>query len=162
MALRLGELLVEQGLLTPEQVERILAAQREMGRPFGYLAEQLFGLAAKDIEAAWARQFSQITESVDPLQERVDPAVLESVSRRQAWQFGLLPIRRTGHELMVATTVEHLPRAARFVAWHLGEPVYFVITEAPRLEVALQAHYPLPGMTLGGIAARGKKRTRCA
>ena len=37
--LRLGEVLVEQGMLTETQVEEILTVQRATRRPFGVIAE---------------------------------------------------------------------------------------------------------------------------
>ena len=41
-AIRIGEILVEQGVLTEQQVFEIVAAQRERGVPFGVLAERMF------------------------------------------------------------------------------------------------------------------------
>jgi hypothetical protein len=158
MALRIGELLIARGLLTEEQVEEILAAQRERGRPFGCLAEQMFGLSAMDIEEVWAEQFGQIAGRIDPRRERIDPAVHAVVSTRQAWQFAILPMRRQRGELVIATTIYHLPRAMRFIAWHVGEEVQFVVSGMSELEAALNAHYPLPGMHL----AVPRRRKRCA
>ncbi len=146
--LRLGELLVQLGHLTEEQVEEILAAQRQGGRPFGYLAEKLFGLSVQDIEGAWARQYEMLTGTVDLRKERIDREVGSLVSRRQAWQFGIVPLRRHGSELFVGTTVEHLPRAVRFVTWHIDEPVSFLVATMESLESMLHKHYDLPGMSL--------------
>lgn len=146
MGFRLGELLVQQGLLSEEDVESILDAQRRSGRPFGQLAERMFGLTPSQVEAAWAEQYRGLAPHVDPVTEGWDPTVQGLVSRRQAWQFRVLPIRRNGCELTIATTTENLPRAARFAAWHFGEPIYFVIGEAARLEQALALRYPLPGV----------------
>ena len=42
--IRLGEILVENGLLTPQQVNQVLKQQKRGGRPFGVLAERMFGL----------------------------------------------------------------------------------------------------------------------
>ncbi|MCL4198402.1 MAG: hypothetical protein KJZ69_13020 [Phycisphaerales bacterium] len=153
--LRLGELLVQQGHLTEEQVEEILEAQRECGRPFGYLAEKLFGLSVQEIEGAWAKQYEMMTGTVDLDRERIDREVNSLVSRRQAWQFGIMPLRRHGSELLVGTTVEHLPRAVRFVTWHIDEPTSFVITSNKSLEAMLRTHYNLPGMSLESCRAKG-------
>ncbi len=153
--LRLGELLVQLGRLSEEQVEEILDAQREGGRPFGYLAEKLFGLSVREIEGAWARQYEMLTGTVDLAGERIDREVNSIVSRRQAWQFGIIPLRRHGSELLMGTTVEYLPRAVRFVTWHIDEPVSFIITTSQSLEAMLKLHYHLPGMTLESCRAMG-------
>lgn len=148
MALRLGELLVQAGLLDDASVREILEAQEATCRPFGELAEQMFGLSSAQIEQAWSTQFAQLTEHVDPLEQGPSADVHDVINARQAWQFKLLPIRRDGRELMVATTVENLPRAARFVGWHMREPVYLVLTDPAQLEEALSRHYALPGARL--------------
>ncbi|MCC6908513.1 MAG: hypothetical protein IT430_11265 [Phycisphaerales bacterium] len=153
--LRLGELLVQLGHLTEEQVEEILEAQRQGGRPFGYLAEKLFGLSVSEIEGAWAKQYEMMTGTVDLGRERIDREVGSLLSRRQAWQFGIIPLRRHGNELLMGTTVEHLPRAVRFVTWHIDEPVSFVIATPASVEAMLKVHYSLPGMNLGSGRVMG-------
>ncbi len=145
MAIRLGELLVEGGHLSREQVDAILEQQRLGGRPFGDLAERMFGIDPSVVESAWARQFSELCEEVDPCALEIDPGVLEVFSRRQAWQFRLLPIRRENGELVVATSRTNLPRAMRFTSWHLQESAIFVICSGEQLERALERNYPFPG-----------------
>lgn len=145
MALRLGEWLVRKGLLTRDQVQEILSVQSESQRPFGEIAENLFGLSPRDVESAWADQFAELTRTVDPCAERIDAEVLRLVNRRQAWQFQILPLRREKMDLLVVTTRENLPRATRFVAWNVPDPVFFVLADQDRLVAALTAHYPMPG-----------------
>jgi len=153
MSIRIGEALVQQGVLTTREVDQILTRQRDVRRPFGELAEQMFGVDAKAVELAWAAQYSTITEHVDPGVERVEEEILSLVTRRQAWQFRLLPLRRDGHEVMVVTVLEHLPRAMRFALQHFAEPCYFVLTQADLLGEALMRHFPLTGMTTGDVLA---------
>ena len=54
-ALLLGEVLVEQGLLTKSDVGSILEQQRITGRPFGEIAETLCHISTEAIEEAWAQ-----------------------------------------------------------------------------------------------------------
>jgi hypothetical protein len=147
MQLRLGEVLVEHGVLTEEQVRRVLARQGETGQPFGALCESMFRTDPQAIEHAWAMQYATLTRIIDPRHEVFDSAALELVSRRQAWQFRVLPIRFDDRELMVATTRRHLRRALRFATNVLGVPVYLVLAEAMALGESLQKHYPMPGMS---------------
>ncbi|MEC9372574.1 MAG: hypothetical protein VYC34_01975 [Planctomycetota bacterium] len=151
MTIRLGEVLVKQGLLTPDQVDAILEEQQRCRRPFGELAEALFGLRARDVELAWAHQYARITEHVDPRRESIEPHVVAMIDRRQAWQFRIIPLRRDGSEIMIATIIEHLPRAMRFALRHFGEPCYFVISRADALGEALVTHFPMDGMTPAAV-----------
>jgi len=147
MAVRLGEVMIEQGLLTRQQVETILQEQRKLHRPFGELAERLFGVSERDVERSWATQYGQIAERVDPREEIPDPEIIALVTRRQAWQFRLLPLRRDGSEIMIATVVEFLPRAMRFALRHFPEPAYFVVADLNHLGEALMRHFPIDGVT---------------
>ncbi len=147
MAVRLGEVMIEQGLLTRQQVDVILQEQRKLHRPFGELAERLFGVSERDVERSWAAQYAGITEHVDPREEIPEPDILALVTKRQAWQFRILPLRRDGSEIMVATVVDFLPRAMRFALRHFQEPAYFVVADLNHLGEALMRHFPIDGVT---------------
>lgn len=155
--LQLGEILVRQGLLTPEQRDEVLRAQKERGGPFGAVAESMFGVAPEAVEAAWAAQFASFAPRVDPRTYPIKPRALEMVERRQAWQFKILPIDFQGEDLVACTTQEHLVRALKFAGWKLGHSVHFVLSEPLALGEALARVYPMPGMSpevvvRGGLA----------
>jgi type IV pilus assembly protein PilB len=147
MEVRLGQLLIEAGVLTTQQVQRIVAEQHRTGTPFGLLSEQMFGIDPDAIEQAWALQYASMSREVDPQRERIEPQALSLVTRRQAWQFRILPMRFDDGELMMATTQQHLRRALRFATAVMGVPVFLVLTSPQALGEALCRHYPLPGMT---------------
>ncbi len=162
MSVQLGEVLVTQGALTADQVDEILDVQKKTHRPFGVIAEELFDLAPDIIENAWASQYSQIAEHVDPTQEPVDPTVLDMIERRQAWQFRMLPMRLDGGAIRVATTHEHLLRAMRFALRHFGQACYFVLSAPDDLAEALSEHFPMPGMSAATVRAAGPSSRRTA
>jgi len=144
---RLGQLLVESDVLTSRQVDDIIVEQERTGEPFGLLAERLFGVDPGKIEDAWACQYAVLTRTVNPEVEVFDQQAAELVTRRQAWQFRILPLRFEGRELLIATTQPHLRRALRFATNIIGIPVFFVMADPMALGRALCTHYPLPGMT---------------
>jgi hypothetical protein len=152
MPVRLGEVLVAAGVLSEQQVQMILEQQQEQHKPFGLLCEQLCDVSAEVVEDAWASQYATLTRTVDPSVEVFDDRALQLVTRRQAWQFRVLPIRFDDAELMIATTSQHLRRALRFANNVLGVPLYFVMTSPEALGEALGRHYSLPGMTAESIA----------
>ncbi len=152
MPVRLGDLLVERGVLTEEQRAEILRRQRTDPRPFGALAERLFGVKPEAVEQAWAEQFEGLTPRVDPRRERVDAGVLGLIDRRQAWQFRVLPLRYDDGDLVMCTTREHLVRALKFTGWRLARPCHFVLADPVALGEALMRHYHLEGMTPAMVA----------
>lgn len=152
--LRLGDLLVLSGVLTPQQRDEVLCEQRLGGRPFGEIAELLFGVSPAAVESAWAQQVSDLAPHVDPRSENIDPYALRQIGRRQAWQFSVLPIRFIGEELVICTTQDGLPRALKFVGWRLGTPSRLVIADPELLGEALERHYPMSGMTAAALRTR--------
>jgi MSHA biogenesis protein MshE len=144
--LRMGELLVQAGVLTEPQVKEILETQRKTGRPFGDLAERLFEVPTESIEQAWVEQYLQFGTAVDLESQRIDVEVLRVINRRQAWQFKLLPMRYEADELVMATTPNDFKRAVNFAWRKLSDPIYFVLSQRPQLEQFLQTHYPWPAM----------------
>lgn len=142
---RIGEILVRHGQLTAVQCQRILDEQSRCHRPFGELAEVMFNVSPRALEEAWAEQYEATTARVDPLVERTDQLVLMQITRRQAWQFRLVPLRMDGAELLICTCREHLPRAVRFAYQHFGTGCYFVLADKEHLTRALQRYYPMDG-----------------
>jgi hypothetical protein len=61
----IGQLLVEQGVLSEKQVAHILRVQKESHRPFGDLAERLYGINPRAVEDAWVEQYLRTTGTVD-------------------------------------------------------------------------------------------------
>jgi hypothetical protein len=142
--IQIGELLVEQGVLTAQQVQHILEVQRASHRPFGDLAERLYGVSPEAIEDAWVQQYIRIAGVFDLNQQQVDVDCLRLINRRQAWQFHMLPTNRHDDNLNIATDAEHLVRAVNFVARRLDEPVCILIAHRDQLREFLMQHYPVP------------------
>lgn len=152
--IRIGEVLMQRGVLNPAQVKVILEQQQQRHRPFGELAESMYGVDPTDIEQAWVEQYATLTQHIDVAREEFDARALAQVERRQAWQFRVLPIRFDGPDLMVATTADNLCRALRFVTRCLATPCYIVLTEARSLGDALERYFPMGGMNAESVLAR--------
>lgn len=151
MHMRLGEILVNRGVLTAEQVTDVLNVQSTSGTPFGALAERMFGVSPEAIEDAWAAQYARLTRTIDPRTEDLCPEALKLITRRQAWQFRVIPVRFDEAELLIATTQDHLRRALRFATRVLGVPSYFVMAEPVAMGEALCRIYPMDGMTAENV-----------
>jgi len=142
--IQIGQLLIEQGVLTAQQVEHILKVQKISHRPFGDLAERLFGISPQAVEDAWVQQYMRMVGTVDLDNVRFDEQCLRLLNRRQAWQFHMLPMNRTDDHLNIATYAASLVRAVNFSAKKLDEPVFFQLAEREQLRAFLMKHYPVP------------------
>ncbi len=102
--LRLGELLVQQGLITKDQLAIVLAEQRNSNVPIGRLLVRLGFVTETAIRDIMARTVGQ--ESIDLAQVVADPEALSLVPEEFARRNHLLPIAfdPTDHVLTIATT----------------------------------------------------------
>lgn len=143
--IRLGELLVEAGVLSEQQVFEIIQAQKRQHLPFGVLAERMFDVRLESIEQAWIEQYHRFTGTVDLETQRIDENALRLINRRQAWQFEILPMHlEAGGELLMAASKKRLARAVTFAASRIEHVVYFRIAESEQLRDFLRIHYPMP------------------
>lgn len=142
--IRIGELLVEQGVLSQAQVDHILRVQQASHRPFGDLAERLYDISARAIEDAWVEQYIRVAGIVDLDNVKIDINCLRLLNRRQAWQFRLLPCNQDGSEMSMATSPEDLVRAVNFSTRTFNEPVYLLMADRQQLLEFLMKHYPVP------------------
>ena len=151
MAMRLGDLLVERGVLTGAQRDAVLEHQRVSGRPFGLLAEEMHGVDPRDVERAWAAQYAGMAERGDVAGVEPSRDVLAVIEARQAWQFGVMPLRFEDGELMIATTEDRLARALRFAGWRITFPCRFAIASADELFASLELNYPMAGLNASSM-----------
>ena len=102
--LRLGELLVQQGLITTDQLSIVLAEQRHNNVPIGRLLVRLGFVTESAIRDIMARTIGQ--ESIDLAQVVADPEALKLVSQDFARRNRVLPIAYDPADqvLTVATT----------------------------------------------------------
>jgi hypothetical protein len=135
---------VEQGVLTDDQVQHILKIQKISHRPFGDLAERLYGIDPKAVEDAWVEQYLRTVGMTDLDEMEIDSDCLRLLQRRQAWQFHMLPTHRDQENLNLATSADGLVRAVNFATRRIDEPVFFMIAERKQLFDFLMKHYPVP------------------
>ena len=102
--LRLGDLLVQQGLLTGDQLTILLAEQRNSSIPLGRLVVRLGFATETAVRDAMARTIGQ--ESIDLSHVVADPDALQMVPQDFARRNQVLPIAYSGSEalLTIATT----------------------------------------------------------
>ncbi|MFN3167543.1 MAG: hypothetical protein ACE37H_10815 [Phycisphaeraceae bacterium] len=143
--IRIGEILVEQGVLSEQQVFEIVQAQKRLHLPFGVLAERMFDVTLESIENAWIEQYHRFTGTINLDQQSFDERALRMINRRQAWQFEILPVgfEPTG-ELLMAASRRRLARAVTFATNRLDKVVYFRIAESDQIQAFLKQHYPMP------------------
>jgi type IV pilus assembly protein PilB len=97
---RLGDLLVHEGLITRAQLDQGLLEQRNTGMRLGYCLVKLGFVQELEITKALARQYKM--PAVDLSRFEVDPKIIKLVPTDVAVKHMVLPLKREGRTLTVA------------------------------------------------------------
>jgi type IV pilus assembly protein PilB len=97
---RLGDLLVREGLITREQLEKALQEQKQNGTRVGYNLVKLGFIAETELTKMLARQFKM--PAVDLSRFEVDPRIAKLIPADLAIKHLVLPLKRDGRTLTVA------------------------------------------------------------
>lgn len=97
---RLGDLLVENGIITPEQLEQALQEQKKTKQKLGDLLLQL-GLLTEQ-QLIEVLEFQLGIPHVNLFRYQIDPALLNIIPENIAKRYQVVPLRKEGNKLMVA------------------------------------------------------------
>ena len=97
---RLGDLLVREGLITREQLEKALQEQRQSGTRVGYNLVKLGFIQETELTKMLARQYKM--PAVDLSKFEVDPRIAKLIPGDVAIKNLVLPLKRDGRTLTVA------------------------------------------------------------
>jgi type IV pilus assembly protein PilB len=97
---RIGDLLMREGLITREQLDRALLEQKQNGTRVGYNLVKLGFVQETEITRMLARQFRM--PAVDLSKFEVDPRIAKLIPSDLAIKHLILPLKRDGRTLTVA------------------------------------------------------------
>ena len=97
---RIGDLLLKEGLISREQLQKALDEQRQNGTRVGYNLVKLGFIQENELTRCLARQFKM--PAVDLSKFEVDPKIVKLVPADLATKHLVLPLKRDGRTLTVA------------------------------------------------------------
>jgi type IV pilus assembly protein PilB len=97
---RIGDLLLREGLVTQEQLNKALAEQRHTGTRVGYNLVKLGFVKETDLTRMLARQHKM--PAVDLTKFQVDPRIAKLIPGELALKHNVLPLKRDGRTLTIA------------------------------------------------------------
>jgi type IV pilus assembly protein PilB len=139
MSGRLGEILLKDNLITPDQLKQALDHQKENGGRLGNSLVKLGFLSDDDVTAILSRQYG--VPSINLGYFEVDPNITKLIPVETATKYQVLPLSRVGSSLtlaMVDPTNVFAMDDIKFMTGFNIEPV--VASEAAILE-AIKKHY---------------------
>jgi type IV pilus assembly protein PilB len=148
---RLGDLLVSEGLITPEQLARALVEQRGTPEKLGSILIRLGLIQEDQLTGFLSRQYG--IPSIALSQLEVERDVLDFVPARIARKYEVLPVRRTGNTLTLAMADPTNVFAIDDVAFMTNLQVFPVVAPQSALRQAIERSYDVQAATLSDIIA---------
>src|SRR6476659_8905310 len=153
MAVRIGELLLKEKKITPDQLQQTLAAQKANGGKLGYNLVKLGFVKDEEITALLSKQYG--VPSINLAQFQIDPAVVKLVPPETAQKYQIIPLSRSGASLTIAMTDPTNVFAMDDIKFMTGYNVEPVVASDGAVNDALQKYYPLKaGGGKGGAAGK--------
>ncbi len=117
---RLVQMLIEKNLLKREDLDRVLALQREKGGSLSQLLSEMKLVDSRALAAALSQTLRIPTISLSRME--LEPSLASTISRKLAFHYQIVPVSRMGAQLTVAMAdpmnvlaLDHLSQAAGFV-----------------------------------------------
>jgi type IV pilus assembly protein PilB len=134
----LGDVLVQEGLVTEEQLSRAAEEQERAGKSLGRVLVDLGILKEPDLVAALARQVG--LEFVDLSEHAIDPAAASLVSEQMARRYRALPIGFEDGGLVVAMSDPANVFALDDIRTMTGMEVKPVVATATDVDAAIRRY----------------------
>jgi type IV pilus assembly protein PilB len=139
MAVRIGELLLKEKRITPEQLQEALNYQRQNGGKLGYNLIKLGYVKDEEITALLSKQYG--VPSIALTQFEIDPAVVKLVPADTALKYQIVPLSRAGATLTIAMTDPTNVFAMDDLKFMTGYNVEPVVASETAVVDAIQKYY---------------------
>jgi type IV pilus assembly protein PilB len=147
MAVRIGELLLKEKRITPEQLQQALNNQRQHGGKLGNSLVALGFVKDEEITALLSKQYGVPSIALD--QFEIDPAVLRLVPAETVQKYHVLPLSRSGATLTIAMTDPTNVFAMDDIKFMTGYNVEPVVASETAVIEAINRYYGKGGIAAG-------------
>jgi len=139
MAVRIGELLLKEKRITPQQLQEALNAQKANGGKLGASLVKLGFVRDEEITALLSKQYG--VPSINLAQFELDPAVIKLVPADTAIKYQIVPLARNGASLTIAMTDPTNVFAMDDIKFMTGYNVEPVVASEIAVTEALERYY---------------------
>jgi type IV pilus assembly protein PilB len=151
MAVRIGELLLKEKLITPEQLQSALNQQKANGGKLGYNLVKMGFVKDEQITALLSKQYG--VPAISLAQFKIDPTIVKLVPTETARKYQMIPLSRSGSTLTIAMTDPTNVFAMDDIKFMTGYTVEPVVASEVAITDAIEKYYP---SGKAGAAAPGK------
>lgn len=146
MALRLGDILVEKGILTPQQLEEAAFIQQESKELLGEVLLRLGFVTENQVAEALAQQQGLTFLSLS--QTRIDQEVIRKVPAKIVWHYRFMPVKLKENILTIAVSDPFDMLMVDDLETHLGVRVEKVLATVRDISDSIQKYYGVGADTI--------------
>ena len=139
MSGKLGEILLKEKLISPDQLKTALDHQKQNGGRLGNSLVQLGYLSDEEITSALSRQYG--VPSINLAYFEVDPGVIKLIPVETARKYQILPLSRVGSSLTVAMVDPTNVFALDDIKFMTGFNIEPVVASESSISEAIKKHY---------------------
>jgi type IV pilus assembly protein PilB len=139
MPVKLGELLLKENMVTPQQLQEALAHQKMNGGKLGKAFVNLGYVRDEEITSLLSRQYGVPSINLDHFE--VDPAIIKIIPAETARKYQILPLSRSGATLTIAMADPTNVFAMDDIKFMTGYNVEPVVASETSLEEAIEKYY---------------------
>jgi type IV pilus assembly protein PilB len=139
MPVKLGELLLKENMVTPQQLQEALSHQKMNGGKLGKAFVSLGYVKDEEITSLLSRQYGVPSINLDHFE--VDPAIIKIIPAETARKYQILPLSRSGATLTIAMADPTNVFAMDDIKFMTGYNVEPVVASETSLEDAIEKYY---------------------
>src|SRR6266480_5614958 len=153
MPVRIGELLLKEKRITPDQLQQALNHQKAKGGKLGFNLVKMGFVKDEEITALFSKQYG--VPSINLTQYELDPAVIKLIPADTAQKYQIVPLSRAGATLTIAMTDPTNVFAMDDIKFMTGYNVEPVVASETAVIDAITKYY---GKAAPAAAAGGGKQ----
>ncbi|HEU4888260.1 MAG TPA: type IV-A pilus assembly ATPase PilB [Thermoanaerobaculia bacterium] len=156
MPVRIGELLLKEKRITPDQLQQALNHQKASGGKLGFNLVKMGFVKDEEITALLSKQYG--VPSINLTQFEIDAAVIKLIPAETAQKYQIIPLSRAGATLTIAMTDPTNVFAMDDIKFMTGYNVEPVVASEIAVIEAIQKYYPAAKAGPGKAAAAVKEK----
>ncbi|MCK5236991.1 MAG: type II secretion system protein GspE, partial [Deltaproteobacteria bacterium] len=146
MAERLGELLLRDRVITPEQLQEGIEEQKRAGGRLGFNLTKLGHLSEQELTMFLSKQYGIPT--IDLANEEIESEIAQLIPEDVAKKYQVLPVKRTGSTLIVAMADPSNIFAIDDIKFLTGYNVESVVAAEGAIKDAIESAYAMEEMEM--------------
>jgi len=149
MAEKLGELLVRDKLISPDQLKKAIEQQKISGGRLGTQLTKLGYIGEEELLSFLSKQYG--VPAIDLKEFDIEPEVIKAVPREVALKHQVIPVNRAGSTLVVATSDPSNIFALDDIKFITNYNIEPVVASEDSIREALNKYYGESGSTGGAV-----------